>query len=94
MGTTGGYKMYASNKKPFTLYKRKTKKRKNIYYVRFNMPDGSRSSGKSTGQTSERKAEIWAYNVLQTGKIVSKPNSTFGGFAKGFFDYNSEWATD
>jgi hypothetical protein len=28
MGTTGGYQMYASNKNPFTLYKRKSKKEK------------------------------------------------------------------
>ena len=38
-------------RKPFTLYRRTYGKR-HIYYFRLNLPDGTRTAGRSTGQTS------------------------------------------
>lgn len=79
------------HRKPFTLIKRNS-----VYYVRFRLPDGSRSVAKSTGEKARGRAETWAINYLQagTGQIVTKENVIFGTFSKDFFLWGNVWATD
>jgi len=79
------------HRKPFTLFKRKK-----IYYCYFALPDGSRSTPKSTGETAKGRAETWAIRYLQdgNGQIVIKENVTLQGFSKDFFKWAGRWATD
>jgi hypothetical protein len=48
---------------PFVLYRRTLKSGKKVYYSRFLKQDGVYTSGRSTGQTSKKKAtiEAWKY---------------------------------
>ncbi len=80
--------------KPFSLYSRKRKNGKPVYYAKLRMPDGSWSSGKNTGQTSKNSAEAWAIKYLQTGQVVHKENVSLAAFAKDFFSWEGDWATD
>ena len=80
--------------KPFSLYLRKRKKGKPVYYVRFRLPDGSRSTGKNTGQTSRGAAERWAWEYLNKGQIVINENITLSDFSLNFFDWGNDWAVD
>jgi integrase len=52
----------------FSLYKRPRKNKKPVFYARFRKPDGTWSSGRSTGQTSEGAAQNWALQQLENGK--------------------------
>ncbi len=66
--------------RPFSLFKRNR-----IYYVRFQLPDGTRSTAKSTSETSRSRAESWAINYLHDGQIVLRENVTLAVFSKDFF---------
>jgi hypothetical protein len=48
-------------KKPFQLLRRKAKNSKYVYYVSFQMPDGSKTSPRSSGKTSKGAAESQVY---------------------------------
>jgi hypothetical protein len=68
--------------RPFSLFKRNR-----IYYVRFQLPDGTRSTAKSTGETTRSRAEKWAINCLREGQIVLHENVTLAEFSKDFFTW-------
>jgi integrase len=73
-------------RKPYTLYKRKTKKNKRfIYYCQFRDDDGNRMTARSTGQTSKTAADAWAIDQLRRGLITLKKNITFGQYAEGWW---------
>lgn len=78
--------------KPYTLFKRAN----GIYYARFRLADGTRTAGMSTGETAKARAERWAVEYLQKvdGRIIKRTNATLADYAKGFFDFNGEWATN
>lgn len=77
-----------SNSKKYSLFKRG-----DIYYAYFRLPDGKRSTPKSTGQTSRGKAENWCLKYWQTGQIVFRENVTLAEFSKDFFSWEGTWAT-
>jgi len=75
--------------KPFSLLKRGK-----YWYCRFKLPDGRYSTAKSTKETSKHRAEAWAVNYIQQGRIVTREGVTFEQVARGFFDWSGPWATD
>ena len=77
---------------PFKIYRRTLKTGKSIYYARFLLPDGKYTNGRSTGQTSKRKAEIKAWEYIKTGNPVSSQNQKMKDFAIDFFNWDGEWA--
>lgn len=69
----------------FTLFKRKDT---NFYYVRFRMPDGTRSGAKSSGCIKKRDAENWAIEKLRSFGYLPNLNVTLEDFAGlDFFEY-------
>lgn len=79
----------------FSLYKRKRKSGKPVYYCQFRLLDGTRTPGRSTGETSKAAAERWALNQLEYGKPVKRKNVTLAEFAtEEFFSWGSDWAID
>lgn len=82
----------------FSLYKRKSKKGKPVYYCRFRLLDGSRTAGLSTGCTSRGSAERWALERLENKLVIKNPDCTLREFVEsfpgGFFSWEGEWATD
>ncbi len=79
--------------KPFTLFPRELKGGR-VFYVRYRLPDGTRTGARSTGQTSKRAAEAWAWANVQAG-VVARPGVTLGEFTgDSFFSYDGTWALD
>ena len=77
---------------PFKIFKRTLKSGKQVYYVRFLLPDNSYTSGRSTGESSKRKAELKAWEYLKTGNPTAGNNPTVEKFSKNFFDWDNDWA--
>ncbi len=76
--------------KPYTLYKRKTKKsRVHIYYARFKDEETEKIIlTESTGCTTKTDAEKWAINRLKNLRkdiILNKDKTTLAGFCEDFF---------
>ncbi len=72
--------------KPFTIYKRPTRKKKRfIYYVQFREENGRRKTAVSSGKTTRAEAEIWAYERLEEEQYVANRNLRFEVYAKNWF---------
>lgn len=81
--------------KPYTLYKRKRKDGKEVYYCKFKKPDGTYSTALSTGQTSKPKAETWVSEQLKKNSVYTQGKKMrLSEFARDFFSIDGEWATD
>ncbi len=79
----------------FSIYPRKRKNGKPVYYVRFKNPEGSYSTALSTGQGSRRAAEAWAAEYIQkNGRPRPGSKILFSQYAQGFFDWQGEWAAN
>ncbi|MCP4129379.1 MAG: tyrosine-type recombinase/integrase [bacterium] len=78
--------------KPYSIYPRKRKNGKPVYYAQFRLPSGKWSTAKSTGETSKNRAENWCIEYLQAGQVVFKENVSLHEFTgNDFFSYGSEW---
>ena len=77
--------------KPFSIYCRRKKNGKKVYYCRFKNPDGTYSSGKSTEQTSRARAESWAFDYLQN-RTSHYQDMKLSEAGKDFFAYDGQWA--
>ena len=80
--------------KKFSLFPRKRKNGKAVYYAQFKLPSGKWSTAKSTGQTNRSLAESWCIEYMQAGGIVQRENVTLAEFSENFYSFNGEWATD
>lgn len=78
----------------FFVYKRTLKSGKKIYYYQTYKPDGTLSSGKSTGCRTKSAAIHYCETLLMQGRIWSGTNITFANYAEHFFDYDSIWVQD
>jgi hypothetical protein len=83
--------------RPYSIYKRRSKKKKNEYYfyVRFRGEDSRYLPAVASHQTSRAAAANWADAELSKGKIISpgKRGVTFGTFVEGFWDYEGDYIT-
>ncbi len=68
-------------KEPFTLYSRKMKNGKSVWYYRTYDSDGNRTSGKSTGLTSKTAAREYVTKLIKTDEIDLKDNPRFRDYA-------------
>lgn len=75
-------------KQPFTLYKRGK-----YWYYRTYTPDGLRTSGKTTGQTSKNMAKEYCNNLYLSGNLF-KSEILFADYAGRFFDDDSTYVKD
>ncbi len=60
------------SKKPYSIYPRKRKNGKPVYYSQFRNSDVSCLTAKSTQQTPRSRAEAWCIDYLKAGGIVKK----------------------
>jgi integrase len=63
----------------YTLYWRKDSGR---YYYRTNNQDGTRSTGRSTGQKTKAKANDYCQRLIAEGRLWEGDESTFGAYIK------------
>lgn len=69
----------------FTLYKRKTTKKKHfIYYCQFRSSSGKRLTAISTGKTTKAEAIKWAIDQISDNQFLIKK-------APFFSDYSNNW---
>ncbi len=72
--------------KPYTLFKRKTKKKNHyVYYAQFRDEHGRRLTAISTGQSSRGAAENWCISRLRKGIVPSKTYMTFEQYARDWY---------
>jgi integrase len=81
-------------KEPFTVFPRKLKSGKTIFYYRTYSPDGERTTAHSTGKTNRTQAKNYCADLLAKGLLFSNVGMSFGVYAQGFFDDNSIWMAD
>ena len=79
---------------PFKFYKRSRKSKLPVYYARYLQPDGTYTAGRTTGETSRKRAEIVAWEHIQSGKVVSIHRMKLKDFSMNFFDWEGEWAVN
>jgi hypothetical protein len=79
-------------KEAFSLYKRKLRSGKVIFYYQLYDDDGNRICGHSTGKSTKSAAREYCHALLREGRLLPKdqmriPN--FAGFAKGWWDFET-----
>ena len=78
----------------FFVYKWTLKSGNKVYYYQTYKPDGSLSSGKSTGCKNKKVAIHYCETLLMQGRIWSGSNVLFSKYAEHFFDIDSIWVQD
>lgn len=69
-----------SYRKLYSLYPRSSGGR-TIYYYRTYDEAGARSSGRSTGQSSQAAAHAWMRERIERGELIPVPRMSFGSYA-------------
>jgi integrase len=78
-------------KKPYSLWKRRLKTGRYIWYVRFRLDEGCFGTAKSSGQSTKTAAEAWAINYLRQGQVVTRENISFAAYASDFFSPKGDY---
>ncbi len=79
----------------FSLYPRKRKCGKPVFYVQFKKPDGSYGTAKSTGQSRRKAAIAWAEeHIRKHGTPMPGQNITLEHYSRNFFSWDGRWALD
>ena len=81
-------------REPYTVFPRKLKSGKTVYYYRTYSPNGERTVAHSTGKTNRTQANCYCAELLAKGFLYSNASITFGVYAKDFFSDNSQWMAD
>ncbi|MCD6397149.1 MAG: phage integrase SAM-like domain-containing protein, partial [Spirochaetaceae bacterium] len=72
-------------KEPFTLYPRKNKSGKNVFYYRIYDENGIRTAGKSTGQTSKTAARNYVTDLIRNNQLTVEKDISFEVYAKDWW---------
>ena len=78
----------------FFVYKRTLQSGNKIYYFQAYKPDGTLTSGKSTGCKTKSAAIHYCETLLLQGRIWNGSNILFSNYAEHFFDNDSIWVQD
>jgi integrase len=66
----------------YTLYWRKDSNR---YYYRTNNPDGTRSTGRSTGEKTKAKAHEYCHRLIEEGTLWQGSEFTFKAYIRQYY---------
>ena len=83
-------------REPYTIYPRKLKSGKVVFYYQFRRADGTRSAGRSLGTSSRTEAmrrarKLWRDGFFEREGAARQDSPLFEDFAKGFFAPESEF---
>lgn len=81
-------------KEPFTIFPRKLKSGKIVYYYRTYTPDGVRTVAHSTGKSNKTQARCYCAELLKQGLLYSGAGMSFKAYAFDFFSENGQWYQD
>lgn len=76
---------------PYTLFPRKLKSGKIVYYYQFRDELGRRSVPKSTGCNTQSAARRYCQKLYNTGELTKNTDFLFSVFTQDFFSKNNEW---
>ena len=69
----------------YSLYPRKMKNGKVVYYFRTYDTDGNRTSGRSTGQTTKTAAHTYMNVLIKKGELLQGIEVTFEKYAQDWW---------
>jgi len=72
-------------KEPFTLYSRKTKDGRDVWYYRTYDEYGIRTHGYSTGETSKTVAKMYCMKLYKEGRLIPDSNILFSIYAENWW---------
>ena len=72
-------------KEPFTLFPRKTKNGRDIWYFRTYDDNGARTTARSTGTTNKTAARQYTVDLLKSGNILPTKNPTFKEYVRDWW---------
>ncbi len=72
-------------REPYTLFKRKTKSGKNVYYYRTYDLNGRRTTARSTGMTSIGRARHYCQELIERGQLVPDKEMIFAAYARNWW---------
>ena len=72
-------------KEPYTLFPRKSKNGKNIWYFRTYDENGVRTTARSTGKTSKTAVRQYVVDLLKSGNFLPKKNPTFKEYVRDWW---------
>ena len=75
----------ARYKKKYSLYSRKMKNGEEVFYYRTYDEDGVRTSGISTGKTTQTVAEAFCDNLIAEGTLTRTKDVTFEKYAENWW---------
>jgi integrase len=75
----------------FSVYKRKLKSGKIVFYYQIYDDDGNRICGHSTGKRTKTAARNYCNQLLREGRLMPQPHEipTFEKFAKGWWEWDT-----
>lgn len=76
---------------PYTIFPRKLKSGKIVYYEQHRLNNGTRSTPKSTGCTTEASAKRYCNKLYQQGAFETHSSLRFSIFTKDFFSKEKEF---
>ena len=76
---------------PYTIFPRKLKSGKIVYYYQFRDEQGFRSGAKSTGCTTLSSAKRYCNKLYNSGELTKLTSYTFCIYVKDFFSKEKDW---
>ena len=78
----------------FTIFPRRLKSGRTVWYYRTYTPDGKRTVAHSTGRTNKTQARNYCAELLANGMLCTGTSVSFGVYAEHFYDDSSQWMSD
>lgn len=76
---------------PYTIFPRKLKSGKTVFYYQFRDDAGKRSTAKSTGCKTLSSARRFCQKLYNSGELVTNSDQSFLNYTKDFFSENSRY---
>ena len=76
-------------REPYSLYPRKIKNGKKVWYYRTHDEYGSRTTGRSTGETSKTRARQYCSRLLAEGQLVPAKELSFSAYSEHWWVWDS-----
>ncbi len=76
-------------REPFTVFPRRRKDGRVVYYYRIYDEDGNRLPPRSTGTTSPSAARKYCFTKWKEGTLIPSKDITFNTFSQGWWEYDT-----
>lgn len=84
----------ARYREPFTIFPRRLRSGRTVWYYRTYSPTGERTVAHSTGKTNKTQAKNYCAELLAQGLLYTGAEVSFLAYAEHFYDDDSPWMLD